>query len=458
MMKKRISLLIVMIMLFTMFQNTVLGAAKLESADLINGSRSETDVQFGGPSKWASIEANCIFYEGEVRSYPVYSLIREENNATTVRNRKVNITEKLQEKKSDDINYTQVWRTIVNGYPYKSPEDLGVESMEQAYFVTQQAIYCVMSNCSMSLYRGISETGDMLIEAIQKLKNTGLYGTQMPPKVDLQIVSKGQLTQEKEHYSQVYEVKANVDIEEYSVNVGNLYKKGIFIANMNGDVQETFQAGKTFKVMIPNAQIDEKTNIDVMVSAKCKTYPTYYGVATDIETQDYALTDSAYENVSKSVPLVAELEKEEETTTNEQKTGNLKVITIDEETKMPIEGIDIELTDLKGNIIQTVTTDKRGEAFFQNLIVEEYQLREANTKQEYEMGEKMNIFIQEEKTTEVIMQNKKKPVTSKEEQTTLPKEDETTSPKEETITSTNTKTESTTLAQKEVKKLPKTGF
>ena len=55
---------------------------------------------------------------------------------------RVELDKLLQEVTNKDINYTQVWRTIVNGYPYKTPKELEVQSKEEAYFVTKQAIYC----------------------------------------------------------------------------------------------------------------------------------------------------------------------------------------------------------------------------------------------------------------------------------------------------------------------------
>ena len=53
-------------------------------------------------------------------------------------------------KTLDDV---RVWRTIINGYPYKSPSQLGVSSDLDAYVATKQAIYSVLLNRDVySLY------------------------------------------------------------------------------------------------------------------------------------------------------------------------------------------------------------------------------------------------------------------------------------------------------------------
>ena len=166
-------------------------------------------------------------------------------------NYRVNIDRLLQDVKSEDINYTQIWRTIVNWYPYKTPKEMGVESKEEAYFVTKQAIYCVILNRSMDLYRGINERGNRLVKAIEKLKNIGLYGMEVPQEAGLQVTKKGELLEEKEHYSQTYMVTANVDIGQYEVKIFDKYKEGIFIADSSGKMKEVFQPGENFKVVIP---------------------------------------------------------------------------------------------------------------------------------------------------------------------------------------------------------------
>lgn len=304
-------------------------------------------------------------------------------------NYRVDIDKLLQNVKNNDIDYIQIWRTIVNGYPYKTPKEMGVNSKEEAYFVTKQAVYCVMLNRSMELYRGISTKGNRLVKAIEKLKEIGLYGTQIPQEAGLNVSKKGGLVEEKEHYSQTYMVTANVDIGNYEVAILNGNKNGIYIANQTGKLQNSFLAGETFKVMIPKTQANKALQLDITVKAKCKTYPIFYGETTIKGTQDYAITYSAYDVFSKNIKLDVDFN-----------TGKIQIKKISEETSQPIENVTFELLDLNDEQLGKATTDKEGIANFEGLYPGNYKIREVTTGEQFILNtESLEIMVEWNKTT-----------------------------------------------------------
>ncbi len=293
-MKKIISILILMITFISVFQNIVLGVTELTYADLVKGNPIKTDVEFYEDGFWFLIEANHIGYKDSKGDYPAYCISHGKDGVEEVGNYRVNIEKLLQDVKSDDINYIQIWRTIVNGYPYKTPKELGVDTIQEAYFVTKQAIYCVMLNRSMDLYRGISEKGNRNVKAIEKLRNIGLNGTQIPPTAGLKVVKSGDWIEEGDNYIQTYTVKANVDISQYEVSILKGTEKGVFISDNNGNAKLSFKGNENFKVNIPKSQVNQKIDVEFTVKAKCKTYPIFYGETTVKGTQDYAITYSEY--------------------------------------------------------------------------------------------------------------------------------------------------------------------
>ena len=119
--------------------------------------------------------------------------------------------------------------------------------------------------------------------------------------------------------------------------------------------------------------------------------------------------------------------------TNERKKGNLEIYKVDKEDhQITLSGVIFELYSKElEKVIGTYQTDELGKIFVNDLPIGEYELREIQTKEEYEIGENMNISIQWEKTTKITIENKKKPIIP-EEQSNEPK--------------------------KEIKRLPKTGF
>lgn len=293
-MKKMISILILMITFISVLQNIVLGVTELKYADLVKGNPIRTDVEFFENGIWFLIEANYVGYKESKGGYPAYCISHGKDGVEEAGNYRVNIEKLLQDVKSKDIDYIQIWRTIINGYPYKSPEELGVDSIQEAYFVTKQAIYCVMLNRSMDVYRGISEKGNRNVKAIKKLRDIGLNGAQIPPVAGLKVEKSGNWVEESENYVQTYTVKANVDISQYEVSISKGTEKGVFISDSIGNAKLSFKGNETFKVNIPKSQAKQKIDIEFTVKAKCKTYPIFYGVTTVQGTQDYAVTYSEY--------------------------------------------------------------------------------------------------------------------------------------------------------------------
>ena len=56
----------------------------------------------------------------------------------------VNITQLM-----DDV---RIWRTAINGYPYKTPSELGVVDKYDAFLATKQAIYCILYGTEPETY------------------------------------------------------------------------------------------------------------------------------------------------------------------------------------------------------------------------------------------------------------------------------------------------------------------
>ena len=82
--------------------------------------------------------ANAV-YADNGKEYPAYCL----NVELTGVGDKIAPYETINNGKITDVG---LWRVIINGYPYKSLESLGVISEEEAYTATKQAIYCYIYN------------------------------------------------------------------------------------------------------------------------------------------------------------------------------------------------------------------------------------------------------------------------------------------------------------------------
>lgn len=100
-----------------------------------------------------------------------------------------------------------------------------------------------------------------------------------------------------------------------------------------------------------------------------------------------------------------------QTIENEKKKGNIQVYKVDKDNhKITLEDVGFELYSKElDKLIGVYTTDENGEIFIDNLRIGEYELREITTKKGYEIGEDVNISVEWEKTTKVIVENAKIP-------------------------------------------------
>ncbi len=61
-----------------------------------------------------------------------------------------------------------LWRRIINGYPYKTIKELGVENKEEAFTATKQAIYCYIHGNNPEDYGAIGSAGQRTLNAMKK--------------------------------------------------------------------------------------------------------------------------------------------------------------------------------------------------------------------------------------------------------------------------------------------------
>ena len=95
-----------------------------------------------------------------------------------------------------------------------------------------------------------------------------------------------------------------------------------------------------------------------------------------------------------------------------EKYGRIKVIKIDGDTQVPLENITFEIRDEQDNLIQTLITDKNGEAISKELLIDkEYKIKETITNEEYILNEEeKTIKLEEEQIKEIKFENYKKPI------------------------------------------------
>ncbi len=175
------------------------------------------------------------------------------------------------------LDRDDIWRAIVNGYPYKTPEQMGVDNVLDAYMITKRAVHSLLYDVDVySQYKYYDEHGKYIVDRIAELTNIGRYGTQTRETVRLNITESGEMYKDGEYYAQQFNVTGNVEMSSYTITATPNLPPHAIITNASGIQTNTFASGESFFVKIPKDSMIKNINASIRVQAKCKTYPIYY--------------------------------------------------------------------------------------------------------------------------------------------------------------------------------------
>ena len=390
--KKGIAILLLVLSLFSAFSN-VFAATPISSALIKNGGDCGYHLQFWDTKQnaWSYIITTYVYYEEGGKQYPAYCM--QSNLPGVGESSEYNVSV------DDIINDVRLWRVAINGYPYQSPQSMGLENQYDAFVATKQAIYRVLDGRDPNtFYNGADSRGQAIKNAIINLVNIGRNGTQTPVNTDVTTNKIGEFVEDGDYYSQEYSISSPVETSEYTITATNGLPNGSQITNMSNNVQNTFSGSEHFKVRIPKTSLSSDINVTIALQAKCKTYPVFYGKTTVPGTQDYLLTFDPFGDVAGRADLNIK--------TN---TGKIKIVKNDEDTNQPIAGVTFQLSTKDGTVIANATTNEKGEITFPNLYQNNYQLKEISTNDNYILNEMIfDVNVEYNKTTTKTITNEHK--------------------------------------------------
>ena len=326
--------------------------------------------------------------------YPAYCLNVDKPGVEETEGYDVTLTEIL----SDQETYNRVWRTVVAGYPYNSPESLGVSDWRYAYQATKMAVYCALGQSDVNSFYATDSTGQQIVDLIHRLVNEGQNGTSTYRTPVANIDKSGNMVLEGDYYIQNYTVSSNVDINGYNVAIAN-FPEGTLLTNTAGGGQNSFGTGEIFQVRIPKNTVEtQDINGVIRVDVNSKSYAVFYATSYNPSLQDYAITGDPISLTSATSNL-----------TLKANTASIKIHKVDSETNEAIEDTVYELTKEDGTVIGRGTTDSEGNLTFYELYQGNYVLKEVKSNDDYIISqESIDIRATYNKVTEVELENEHK--------------------------------------------------
>ena len=370
---KKIISIILLILILVNSMSGIANAFEMNSAYVENLGDCGHHLQYKKESgAWSYVTTTMVGYRNNGELHYAYCLNVDKHGVGEEENYSVNVTELLSD--------VQLWRAVVNGFPYKSAEELGVENDQDAFVATKQAVYSVIYNRDVdSFYRGGDERGTKIFNAIKNIVNQARFGTDTPTTNNVININKiGEFKADgSSYYSQEYSVSSNVDVSNYAITSISNFPDGSYISDLSGNVKNAFSGGEHFKVLVPKEKILDNFDGKITISGKVKSYPVFFGQSPNPNWQDYALTYDAYYTAGGETTLSVDAYK-----------SKIKVIKIDNETKNPIEGVEFNFRYADGQNIGNYKTNSQGCIELSNQRQGKVIVTEVATKSEYILDDK----------------------------------------------------------------------
>ena len=345
------------------------------------------------------------------KEYPVYCLDVSKPGVATGKLTEYNVTLK------DTIDNQEVYRAIINGYPYKTIEELGVKTEEEAFTATKQAVYSMLYNRNVDEYSAINtEAGHRTYNAYRNivLAARGSNKVYENAKFELKADKEWKKDEENKYLYKNVEVNANlksnfdIKLEGDKNNIFKLEKEQIV-------GKETDNKKEKYILKIDLKDINKFNilgkeifkNLKLTATAEVETNPVYLGKEETGTRQDYAISGVRFKGKEER-SLNIDIPK------NETK---IKIVKISKEEDKKLENVKFELFDKENKSLGIKTTNKNGEIIYENLIPGKYYLKEIEAKEGYnklndlveievKYGEEKEVKINNEKI-KIIVNNKK---------------------------------------------------
>ena len=219
---------------------------------------------------------------------------------------------------------------VLNCYPYKTIQELGLTTREEAKFASQFAIWIYTANLNIDYIQPILNANQNVVEAIKNIYYSGINNQ----KKSIELNSSEQdveLINNEYYYTKI--ISANT-IENIEISTN---QKQVLIQKLDN----------AYKVCVPINIVDKLYNLELSIRNKEKV--VLYGNSTKEGYQDVVLT---------AKEILGEISTYRVTFENMKKVVN--IIKKDKETKEPLKGVKYRIQNDHYGSIGEYETDENG--------------------------------------------------------------------------------------------------
>ena len=294
---------------------------------------------------------------------------------------------------SQIANNQMVWRVLLNGFPYKTPAEMGVPDERSAFAVTKQAVYAVLDGRDTSRYSGVDAIGNQMADAVRRLVDIGRNGTQtyQDPVINVSTISPAGVDNIDSNYiSQTFNVSSQVNMKDINVILDTFSApNGTKVTDVNNNEKTNFNKGENFKVLVPRENIKDEITVQFTLSGQCETYPILFGKAPSENVQDYVLTTDPFVlstaksqmNYKPSVDIEIEKISSGESEITGKGEGEL------------LEGAKFNVKSEDGLFNKDYYTDANGKITLSNMDIQKYIITELESAKYYLLNKDTQVEV-----------------------------------------------------------------
>jgi len=374
-------------------------AVPINSAYLVSGADvAEGHIEFyhDQSGRYVRPIIHYISYSVNGTSYPAYCLDEHKPGVSENGSYTVSI--------DNVVSDNRIWRVLVNGYPYKTPEQIGVVNWQDAYCVTKLALWSVISGYDVyTKYRALDYNGELMVNAIANLTNIGRNGTATYNDPSVTLSKSGDLYTETiggvKYKVQKYTVTSPYNLQSYDV-FSSGFPAGTKILNSSNVEAASFSTNMV-KVAVPYSSLNTAINGNIRIeNARVKSTPILFGRTPNSNWQNYAITYDPYELTRASSNL-----------SFDTKYSSITINKTDSETGAGISNTKFTLYDSNNTALGTYTTNSQGKITINNLYGNKtYKLKETTANSNYisnSQTQTITLGVEENKTINITNTVKK---------------------------------------------------
>ncbi|MGH0933953.1 SpaA isopeptide-forming pilin-related protein [Bacillus mycoides] len=269
--------------------------------------------------------------------------------------------------KTDNV----VYRVLLNGFPQKSVQQLGVANQNEAHYATQLAVWNALGQLDINELKHANKNVEKAAKAIINAANNSgdtqdIYMNVIPAEKQ-KAELKGEFFE-----TNLYTVQTNAKSGSYKVVAKNA-PNGIKIVSENGEVKDQLSVGEKFRIQIPKNTKTGEFNLSVAANLTKVQAIAYRG--TDTVQNATVLLERNKEKLSSDLAV------------NWEAAGSLKIKKVGESGEV-LAGAVFEVFNANNESVGKITTGADGTAELNNLPIGTYTVKEIKAPTGYVLGDK----------------------------------------------------------------------